>query len=232
MGWAKPNLSREQLVLFANRLDEAIPVGHRVRLLDDICARLDWSAWEAKYDLHRGQPPIHPRVLASVIVYGLLTRIRSSRMLEDSLQVRLDFRWLAEGRSIDHTTLSEFRRKHPDGLKDLFVQIGLLARKLGWLSLEALAFDGTRIRANNRRGGTRTPDELRAMKKELAEKYAELEAQAQAADARDAATLGDTSHHQLTDELADVKRRQEQIDGAMAELARIEASGQTPHDCR
>ena len=96
---------------------------------DEILARIDWSPWEAGYDLTRGQPPIHPRVLASVILYGLLTRIRSSRALEEALSVRLDFRWLAEGRSIDHTTLSTFRKQHPEALKNLFVQIGLVARE-------------------------------------------------------------------------------------------------------
>ncbi|MDX1320306.1 MAG: FAD-dependent oxidoreductase, partial [Oceanospirillum sp.] len=45
---------------------------------------------------------------------------------EEALQVRLDFRWLVEGRSIDHTTISEFRRKNADALKDTFVQIGLV----------------------------------------------------------------------------------------------------------
>jgi len=227
MGWAKASLGREQLVLFPSRLDEAIAADHQVRLLDDICARLDWSLWEAGYDLHRGQPPIHPRVLASVILYGLLMRIRSSRMLEEALLVRLDFRWLAEGRSIDHTTLSEFRRKNAEALKDLFVQIGLLAREMGWLSLETLAFDGTRLRANNRRSGTRTPAELRDVKQALAEKFAELEAQAAAADAQDDAVFGEKSRHALADELADVERRQQQVDAALAELARIEANGET-----
>ncbi|MBL4885122.1 MAG: hypothetical protein JKY95_11385 [Planctomycetaceae bacterium] len=33
---------------------------------------------------------------------------------EQSLFYRIDFRWLAQGFSIDHTTLSEFRRK--DGI--------------------------------------------------------------------------------------------------------------------
>jgi len=79
------------------------------RLLDEILGALDWRAWEAHYDGKRGQPPIHPRILASVLIYGLLTRIRSSRMLEQSLRQRLDFIWLVEGRSIDHTTIAKFR---------------------------------------------------------------------------------------------------------------------------
>ncbi len=50
--------------------------------------------------------------------------------------MRLDFRWLVEGRSIDHTTLSDFRKKHPEALKKLFIQIGLLARELKHVTLE------------------------------------------------------------------------------------------------
>ena len=77
-----------------------------------------------------------------MILHGFLTRIRTSRALEESLQVRLDFRWLVEGRSIDHTTISEFRRKNAEALKSTFVQIGLVAREMGWLPLESLAGHG------------------------------------------------------------------------------------------
>ena len=104
MEWAKAPEVRDQMVLFPHRLDDVISLDHHVRLMDDILSRLDWSKWEAAYDLRRGQPPIPPRVIASIILYGNLTRIRSSRRLEEALQVRLDFRWLVEGRSIDHTT--------------------------------------------------------------------------------------------------------------------------------
>jgi len=225
--WARAPQRRDQLVLFPERLDDAIAPGHTVRLLNDILDRIDWSRWEAGYHLNRGQPAIHPRVLAGVLLYGLLTRIRSSRALEDALQVRLDFRWLAEGRTIDHTTLSEFRRKHGEQLKDLFVQTGLVARQMGQLSLAQLAFDGTRIRANNRRRGARTPEELRTMRAELAAKCAELEAQAVAEDARDEELLGDASRYQLPSELADTRRRQDQVEAALAEIERLTEAGET-----
>lgn len=225
--WASPPQTREQMVLFAERLDDAVPPDHRVRLLDEILGRLDWSRWEAGYCVDRGQPAIPPRVLAGVLLYGLLVRIRSSRALEEALVVRLDFRWLAEGRTIDHTTLSEFRRKHREELKDLFVQIGLLSRELGWLPLEQLAFDGTRLRASNRRRGTRTPDQLRQMQSALAARYAELAAQIAAADDRDEETFATGSTHALPAELADVARRREQVDAALGELARAQQAGET-----
>ena len=134
------------------------------------------------YDLTKGQPPIHPRVLASVLLYGLLTRIRSSRGLEEALSVQLNFRWLVEGRTIDHTTLSTFRKQHPEALKDLFIQIGLVARELKHVTLEQLAFEGTRMRANSRRSGTRKVADLAESRAALAAKFAELQAKAEAQD--------------------------------------------------
>jgi transposase len=226
MDWAKSSERRDQLVLFPTRLDDAISGDHHVRLLDEILHQLDWSKWELRYDLKRGQPPIHPRILSSVILYGLLTRIRSSRMLEEALQVRLDFRWLVEGRSIDHTTICEFRRKNAVALKDTFVQIGLLARELGYLQLHTLAFDGTRIRANNRRRGTRTPERLRELEQELANKYTELETQVAASDASDDEIFDTESAHTLPDELADVRRRQAEVRAALAELNRLKEAGE------
>jgi transposase len=226
--WARAPQQREQMVLFAQRLDEAVPSEHAVRLLDEILARLDWTKWEAAYHQRLGQPAIHPRVLSGVLLYGLLTRIRSSRSLEEALVVRLDYRWLAEGRTIDHTTLSEFRRRHPAELKDLFVQICRIARELGLLSLSRLAFDGTRVRSSNRKSGTRTPQELRQEQAECAAKFTEFAAAAEAEDARDEEVFGLESPHVLPAELADAQRRQQQIQAAIAELDRLEAAGETP----
>lgn len=224
--WAQAAQKREQMVLFAERLDDALPQKHPVRLLDDILSGVDWSKWEARYHQRLGQPAIHPRVLAAVLLYGLMTRIRSSRALEEALLVRLDYRWLAEGRSIDHTTLSEFRRRYSEELKDLFVQICRIARDLGLLSLSRLAFDGTRVRSSNRRSGTRTPEQLRAEQAECEAKFAEFAAQADAEDAHDEEVFGLQSPHELPPELVDARRRQERIQAALEELARLEAAGE------
>ena len=224
--FAEPILPRDQLVLFPHRLDEVIPADHGVRLLDDILGRLEWSTWEQDYDLTRGQPPIHPRVLTGAILYGLLKRIRTSRALEEALEVRNDFRWLVEGRSIDHTTICKFRQRNTENLKNLFVQIALVARELGHLPLASLGFDGTRMRANNRKTGTRTPEELRQAKEELEAKFSELEAAVSTADAEENERLGNDSQHKLNKELADIDRRRKRVDAALEELQRLEQDGQ------
>lgn len=226
MDWAKPPETRDQGILFPERLDAAIARDHTVRLFDEILARLDWLDWEAQYERRVGQPPIHPRVLASVILYGVLKRILSSRSLEEALQVRLDFRWLVEGRSIDHTTLSEFRRKNGPALKALFVQIGMVAQEIGCLPLQTLAFDGTRVRSNNRRRGTRKLARLKELKKELEEKFSELDARALEADAAANEILGDQSGLALAEDLADTELRLKRVEAALAELERLKKADQ------
>ncbi len=221
-----PPLARDQLVLFPEKLDQVIAPDHAVRLLDEILQRVDWSNWEQLYNLQRGQPPIHPRVIAGAILYGIHHRILSSRALEDALQMRNDFRWLVEGRSIDHTTICKFRQKNNAAIKDLFVQTVLIARNLGHLPLASLGFDGTRMRANNRNTGTRTPEGLRKAKAELEAKFDEIQAKSAELDAADTERLGTASDTQLNEELADIDRRRKRVDAALAELERLQSQGQ------
>jgi transposase len=55
---ARPVLGRDQLVLIPTTLDDTIPDGHDVRLLDELLRTQDWSAWEGQSCQRRGQPPI------------------------------------------------------------------------------------------------------------------------------------------------------------------------------
>lgn len=225
--WAKAPEPRDQMVLFAERLEDAIPPSHTVRQLDELLGRINWSSWEAQYHEEAGRRAIHPRVLAGVLLYGLLTRIRSSRGLEEAIQVRLDFRWLVSGRTIDHTTLSEFRRRFPQELKKLFVQICQVARELDLLNLRRLGFDGTRTRSNNRRSGTRTPAELQQERDQLATLIDAHLQQAEAADTADEELFESGTPQELPVALRDQQRRLEQIDALLSALQRAAAEGRS-----
>ncbi len=82
-GFRQPEIPRDQLVLWEQRLDDALPVDHPVRQLDDLLRSDAFSetfkAWEREYVLAEGKPPFHPRDLAALYVYGMLNKIRSSR---------------------------------------------------------------------------------------------------------------------------------------------------------
>ena len=215
--------------MFAERLDDAVPAAHAVRLLDELLGapQINWKPWEAGYFRNTGQPAVRPRVLASILLYGLMTRIRSSRGLEDALLVRLDYRWLAHGHRLDHTTLSEFRRKHSSELKSLFVDVLLLAKGLGLAHFQRLGFDGTRARACNRRSGTRTPAELQQEHDELQKEVGEFLQRAEAEDTRDEELFGGDALHELPEELRDKQRRAEKIGALLTDLDRVKEAGGT-----
>lgn len=86
---------------------------------------------EAAFNGSRGQSPIHPSILAKTLLFAMIRRIRSSRQIQYKIKHSIDFMWLTSGRQIDHTTLSEFRRKHSDALRGIFKQMILLAINLG-----------------------------------------------------------------------------------------------------
>lgn len=226
MRWDEPALSRDQQVLFPERLDEIIPADHRVRQIDLILRRIDWTAWESAYKpTGVGRPPIHPRVLASVILYGLLCRIRASRKLEEALSVRNDFRWLVEGRSIDHTTLSMFRVSHPELLKDLFVKVGLLAKELQLSAFKMFGYDATRVRASNRRTGTRSREELKEAKKELEKQFEQEQKKAEQEQAAEDRLYGNEQDPKGT--LESLKKKSAQIDAALKRYEDLEQEGKT-----
>ncbi len=219
--WAEAPMNRQQTMLFGPTLDSTIGEDDPVRLFDEVLGGLEWSSWEAQYDGTRGQPPIHPRFMAGALLYGLCRGIRSSRKLEEACRYRLDFMWLVEGRKIDHTTLAKFRTKFAEPLKDLFKQIGRVAMSMGLIRLCEVAFDGTRVKANNSRSNCRTAKTLEEKLQALDKLFEEMMAEAQAEDAAEASqrTLDgedDNSPTQLPGPLADLKERRERVREALA----------------
>lgn len=210
--WAEAPMLRRQRALFAPTLDAMISPDDPVRLVDELLAGIDWSAWEAEYDGKRGQPPIHPRIIAAAMLYGLCRGIRSTRKLQEACCYRLDFLWLVEGHQIDHTTFAKFRTRFGPQLKEVFRQLGRLAMNLGLVRLGEVAFDGTRVKSQNSRYNTKTA-------KTLAEKLAALDAQFDQmlaeSDATEQQQRLDDSPTQLPDSIADLKQRREKVQAAL-----------------
>ncbi len=122
-------------------LEERIPDDHPVRLLNEILDGLDWTAWESKYSGKLGQPPIHPSILCKVLLFAMIRRVRSSRTIEYHIEHSVEFTWLVSGRTIDHSTISDFRREHK---KELDVQIETAMAELETNdSIDELFDDGT-----------------------------------------------------------------------------------------
>ena len=224
--WAAAPLDRTQVAMFSPTLDAVIPADHPVRLFDEILGGLDWSEWESEYVLVQGQPPIHPRILASVLLYGLSQGIRSSRRLEWASGNALDFLWLASGRGLDHSTLCLFRKGHGPALQKLFRQIGHVAMQLGLVRLNQVALDGTKLKANSSRHATAKAATLEQRLAALDEQVEAALAQWQQNDQQEQELFESSGGYQhLPRKLADLKARQGHLAQALAR-ARQQAAGQ------
>ena len=210
--WQDAPMPRAQLVLVPTALEDIIPADHPVRLIDEILDSLDWTEYEAEYHGRRGQPPIHPSILAKILLFSMIRRIRSSRQIEYELKHSIDFIWLGSGRRIDHTTLSEFRRKHDRALRGIFRQMIRLAIDLGVANLAELCIDGTRVLADANRYKTWTTDRLSRALEQLDARIAEALENLEVADSLDEDLLGeDVSADRLPAAVADLKQRRAQL---------------------
>ena len=159
--WSEGPRPRRQREMIAPSLDEQIGESAGVRFLDELLEQVDWTEWEDQYHQSGpGRPTHHPRIMCAAILYGLMRGMHSTRMLEYATHVCQDFQWLLDGRTIDHSTFAKFRTRHGERLKSLFRQINRKAAQIRRLSLEEVIIDGTRVRADSDRMGSRTAGAL------------------------------------------------------------------------
>ena len=222
--WQTPPMEREQIVLFQTSIDERIPHDHPVRMLDEILDRTDW---ENTYDGKKGQPPIHPAVLCKVLLFAMTRRIRSSRAIEYNINHSIDFMWLASGRCIDHTTLSEFRRKHDEQIKGIQRQMIKTAIDMGLARLSELCIDGTRILANANRYKTWTAEKVEKLLIELDRQIHDALKDLDTNDSMEDLFDDGQSADKLPPELRDLKARRAKMDEILTQLNDMDARRKT-----
>ena len=87
-------------------------------------------------------------LLLALLFYGYATGVFSSRKIEKATYETLPFRFVAGGLHPDHDTLANFRKTFRAEIKDLFVQVLLLAQAAGYLKLGNISMDGSKVHAN------------------------------------------------------------------------------------
>ncbi len=128
-------------------LREALPANHLVRFVVDVVAELDLACIYERYGL-RGGEAYAPELLLALLFYGYATGVVSSRKIEKATYETLPFRFVAGGLHPDHDTLAHFRKTFRAEIKELFVQVLLLAQAAGYLKLGNISMDGSKVQAN------------------------------------------------------------------------------------
>jgi transposase len=181
MGFRAVELSRQQMVLWSQSLDDAVAADHPVRLFDRI---LRGEAFEEffrgcrrEYVLVDGRPAYEPRDVVALYLYGMLHGIRSSRRLEGACHNRIDVMWLMQGQTPDHSTIAGFVARHGGRLRELFRQSIRVAVSAGLVKLKHVSADGTKLEADAGRGSVKARAKLEAEKAKLEAEKAKLEAE-------------------------------------------------------
>jgi len=142
---------RDQLEIRWASLDELLEPDHQARVVWAAVCRLDLSDWLGEIKAvegHVGRDATDPRVLVALWVYATLDGVASARAVARLCREHLAYQWLCGGVSVNHHMLSDFRSQGEDHWDALLTQIvgSLLAEDL--VTMERVAQDGMRVRAN------------------------------------------------------------------------------------
>jgi transposase len=192
---------------------------HMSRLIVSLVREsLDLNAIVSSYTSVLGQPPFDPRMMTALLLHGYASGLYSSRRIAKAAVERADFMMIVAGDPSDFRTISEFRKRHLEGLAGLFVQVLKLAEKAGLVKLGHVALDGTKIKANASKHKAMSYERMKKREAELEAEVDRWLKAAEAADAEEDKLYGSKRGDEMPDWVADKEKRLAKIRAAKAEL--------------
>src|SRR5215218_4613433 len=140
---------RGQTVIFC--LEDFIASDAPVRVVDAFCEQVDYVAldFRGKFSCDNCRPNYHPSLLLRLYIYGYLNGIRSSRKLGRECARNVEVMWLCHNLTPKYHTIADFRKRHPEQIRQVFRQFVALMCKWKLVGRKTLAIDSTKYRALN-----------------------------------------------------------------------------------
>ena len=176
----QPN--RLQVELRASDLESLLPEDHRARLVWGYVVRQDLSklieAVKARGS-NAGRAAIDPHILFALWLYATLEGVGSGREVTRLSQEHDAYRWICGGVSVNYHAINDFRAGNAT-LKDELLKDNVAAlAAAGAISLERVAQDGMRVRADAGAASFGRQASLQEHLKEASELVQTLKTQAQ-----------------------------------------------------
>jgi transposase len=143
--------SRDQAMLFPERLDDLIDTDNPVRVIDAFVDSLELRALGfVRMEVQAsGRPPYHPGDLLKLYLYGYLHQVRSSRRLERESHRNVEVLWLLNRLTPDHKTIANFRVDNRVALTRVCRAFVQFCRTQALFGGEQIAIDGSKFGADN-----------------------------------------------------------------------------------
>jgi transposase len=132
-------------------VETLIDEDHAARAIWSTVEKLDLSAFSEEtraLEGCAGRSAINPRLLASLWIYAYSQGVGSAREISRLCAYHPAYQWLTGAEELSGHTLSDFRVKHQTALEKLFVEVvGVLSAE-GFVKLNRVMQDGTKVRAS------------------------------------------------------------------------------------
>jgi len=206
--------------MFPPSVQDWLPEDHLARFVVETVDRLDLRQLEESYS-GRGSAPYPPRMLTSLLFYGGVTGVHSSRQLERATYDSVAFRYIAANTHPDHDTISEFRRRAAAYLPGIFLQVLQMAQDMGFLKVGRVSVDGSKVLANASKHSALSWGHANRLEEQLKAEVAEL------------VRLGEQADSQAIpdgmDIPAELARREERLKAIEAAKKKLEARAAQRH---
>ena len=167
---------RDQASFDPRSLDQLLPPDHQARVVWQFVEGLDLADFLAHIKAvkgHPGQPATDPRLLLALWLQATVDGVGSARALDKLCTEHLAYRWLCGEVSLNHHTLADFRSDNSERLDRLLTQSVATLVHQELVTLEEVAQDGMRVRAN---AGQHTFRREATLKEHLKDAEARVEA--------------------------------------------------------
>jgi transposase len=213
-------------------LRDWLPDGHLAYQVSDLVDAMDLSAFYAPYEGDgRRNRPYEPRMMAKLLLYGYAVGVISSRRIAERLRRDVAFRCLAAtDRLPAHRTICEFRRRHLEDFRDLFVQVLRIAGEMGLTSLGTLAVDASKVKASASRRKAMTYGRMQQEELRLRGEIDALLERAEAVDIAEDERYGEDSDGDDTPH--ELRRRRSRLAKIEQAKARLEMQARRFDDAR
>lgn len=214
----EPN--RSQVELRASDLESLLGEDHRARLVWGYVERQDLSAL---YDAIKargsvpGRPPIDPRILFALWLYATLDGVGSGREVDRLSREHDAYRWICGGVAVNYHALNDFRSDNDKLMDELLTDNVAALAAVGAITLERVAQDGMRVRADAGAASFRRQGRLEQHLAQARELVQTLKAQVEA-------DPTEASRRSQAAKLRAARQREECIEQALSRLPEVAAA--------
>lgn len=168
---------RDQMQWRDASLDQLIPKGHRVRAVwayvDSLDVRPLYENIQA-VEGGAGRDAVDPKILMALWMFATIEAVSSARHLDRLCTRDLPYMWICGEVGVNYHLLSDFRTAHGTFLDQLLTDTIATLLHQNLVTLETVAQDGMRVRANAGSSSFRRKKTLQECRKQAAEQVQKL----------------------------------------------------------